>query len=305
MEFGLSDEQKMLAESLGGFLKTRAPLDTVRTIGAHGTGYDEGLWQGSVEQGVAGLIVPEEHGGLGLKILDAAVVAETLGYGAAPVPFAASLVMAPLAFIDAANKAQQAEWLPRIAVGEVRIGMAFAGWSGQSGKAQLALDGDRLTGGVQGALDAGAATHLLVVLPDGRMALAGTKDAGVTATMRKSLDPTRPVTDLTFDKARVTLLDAANDPRAAATTVLDVGRIMLAADTLGAVHQAVGHGHRPAQEIAGRAGDGEMGKADGQPQVDVPPAWVIVFLARRGAVVIGAGVAQINRGGIHPFDGEI
>lgn len=234
MEFGLSDEQKMLAESLGGFLKTRAPLDTVRIIGAHGTGYDEGLWQGIVEQGVAGLIVPEEHGGLGLKILDAAVVAETLGYGAAPVPFAASLVMAPLAFIDAANKAQQAEWLPRIAVGEVRIGMAFAGWSGQSGKAQLALDGDRLTGGVQGALDAGAATHLLVVLPDGRMALAGTKDAGVTATMRKSLDPTRPVTDLTFDKARVTLLDAANDPRAAATTVLDVGRIMLAADTLGA-----------------------------------------------------------------------
>jgi alkylation response protein AidB-like acyl-CoA dehydrogenase len=234
MEFGLSDEQKMLAESLTGFLKTRAPLDAVRKMAVNGIGYDEGLWQGFVEQGVAGIMVGEQHGGLGLGILDAAVVAEVLGYGAAPIPFAASLVMAPLALRLSGSAAQQDAWLPRIAMGEVRTAVAFAGWTGQTGKASVTLDGDKLSGAVHGALDAGAATHLIVVLADGRMALVGAKDVGVAMTMRKSLDPTRPVTDLAFAKAKVVLLDAATDPRAAAIKVLDAGRVMLAADTLGA-----------------------------------------------------------------------
>ena len=205
----------------------------------------QGLWSGLVEQGIAGLMVPEQHGGLGLGMLDAAVVAETLGYGAAPVTFAGSLVMAPLALRLSGSAAQQTEWLPRIAMGEVRIGMAFAGWGGQTGKANVTLDGDTLSGAVHGALDAGGATHLMVVLPDGRMALADARGSGVTSTLRKSLDTTRPVADLTFDKAKVVLLDAANDPRAAATKVLDAGRIMLAADTLGAgqsmIDQAVAY----------------------------------------------------------------
>jgi alkylation response protein AidB-like acyl-CoA dehydrogenase len=234
MEFGLSDEQKMLAESLTGFLKTRAPLESIRKIADTGTGHDDGLWQGIVEQGIAGLMIDEAHGGLGLGLLDAAVAAEALGYGAAPVPFAASLVMAPVALRLSGTAAHQDEWLPRIATGEVRAGVAFAGWGGQTGKAKVTLEGDRLSGAVDGALDAGAATHLIVVLPDGRMTLAGARDAGVSMTMRKSLDPTRPVTTLTFDKARVVLLDAANDPRAAALRTLDAGRVILAADTLGA-----------------------------------------------------------------------
>ena len=119
-------EQKMLAESLGGFLKSRASLDTVRKIAAAGTGFDDGLWKGLVEQGIAGLMVGEQHGGLGLTVLDAAVVAETLGYGAAPVAFAGSLVMAPLALRLSGSAAQQDTWLPPIALGEVRIGLAFA-----------------------------------------------------------------------------------------------------------------------------------------------------------------------------------
>ena len=234
MEFGLSDEQRMLSESLTGFLKAHCPLEKIRKIAESGSGFDEGLWNGIVEQGFAGLIVPEEHGGMGLKILDAAVVAEVMGHAAAPVPFAASLVMAPLALIDSANPAQQGEWLPRIATGEARITMAFAGRTGQTGRSELRLDGDRLTGTVTGALDGGGATHVIAYLADGRAALCDAAETGVTRTVRKSLDPTRPVTDFAFDKARAVVLDAANDPQAAATTVLDVGRIMLAADTLGA-----------------------------------------------------------------------
>jgi alkylation response protein AidB-like acyl-CoA dehydrogenase len=52
--------------------------------------------------------------------------------------------------------------------------------------------------------------------------------------MHRSIDRTRPVADLAFDNARAVVLDAANAPSAAAQRVLDAGRIVLAADTLGA-----------------------------------------------------------------------
>ena len=52
--------------------------------------------------------------------------------------------------------------------------------------------------------------------------------------MHRSIDRTRPVTDVTFDASRAVMLDAANAPLAAMHRVLDAGRIMLAADTLGA-----------------------------------------------------------------------
>lgn len=234
MEFGLSDDQKMLEDSLRGFLAGKLSLDRLRKIAETGQGFDLELWTGLVRQGITGLVVAERYGGVGLSVLDAAVVAESLGYHAVPAPFAASIVMAPLALMLNGTGNQQSEWLPRIAGGEVRMGLGFAGGSGQTGEATARLDGGRLSGQVTGALDCGSATHFLVYLADGRVAFVGAGDTGVNATVYRSLDRTRPVTDLAFDNAEAVILDAANDPEAARVRVLDAGRVMLAADTLGA-----------------------------------------------------------------------
>src|SRR6266576_928523 len=126
MEFGLSEEQKMLEASLRGFLADRLPMQRRRAIASAGIGLDPELWAGLVAQGLAGLTVPERHGGAGLGVLDAAVAAESLGYHAVPGAFAASLVMAPLALQASGTEAQQQEWLPRIAAGEARIAVGFA-----------------------------------------------------------------------------------------------------------------------------------------------------------------------------------
>jgi alkylation response protein AidB-like acyl-CoA dehydrogenase len=235
MEFALTDEQKQLEASLRAFLADRLPMERRRAIAATGTGHDAVLWDGLVAQGVAGLAVPERHGGAGLGILDAAVAAESLGYHAAPAPFAAGLVMAPLAFAAGGTQAQQAEWLPRIAAGEVRIAVGFAAPVGQTGTAEAMLEGNRLTGRVQRALGGGGgATHVLVWLADGRAALVDLEAKGVEATVIPGLDRTRPLIDVAFDAAPATLLSAANDPAALRMRVLDAGRVMLAADTLGA-----------------------------------------------------------------------
>jgi alkylation response protein AidB-like acyl-CoA dehydrogenase len=234
MEFALSEEQKMLEASLRGFLADRLPMQRRRAIATAGTGQHGELWAGLVAQGIAGLAVPERHGGAGLGILDAAVAAESLGYHATPAPFAAGLVMAPLAFMTSGTEAQQQEWLPKIAAGEVRIAVGFAGPSGQTGVARATLDGQRLSGRVQGVLGGGAVTHVLVYLADGRPALVDLAAAGVKATTVPGLDRTRPLLDVTFEAAPAIVLSAANDPIAARTRVLDAGRVMLAADTLGA-----------------------------------------------------------------------
>ena len=234
MEFALSDEQKMLEASLRGFLPDRLPMEGRRAIACEGNGLDPELWTGLVAQGIAGLAVPERHGGAGLGVLDAAVAAESLGYHAVPGPFAASLVMAPLALQASGTEAQQQEWLPRIAAGDVRIAVGFASPIGQTGAAKVAFDGKRLSGRVQSVLDGGGATHVLVYLADGRPALAAVAAEGVRATLVPSLDRTRPLLDVTFEGAPAVVLSAANDPLAARTRVLDAGRVMLAADTLGA-----------------------------------------------------------------------
>ena len=226
MEFALSEEQRLFADSLRGLLADRVSIEALRRHAEIGTGFDPALWDSLVELGLPGLLVPERFGGAGLGMVDAAVAAETLGAAAAFAPFAGSVVMATLAFMHGATEELQDAWLPRIAAGEVRFGVGF-------GRA-LTLSGDRLSGRVEAAIDAGAPTHLLVYLSDGNAAVVAADADGVSCQMHRSIDRTRPVTDLTFDNARAVLLDAANAPLAAAQRVLDAGRIVLAADTLGA-----------------------------------------------------------------------
>jgi alkylation response protein AidB-like acyl-CoA dehydrogenase len=233
MEFGLSLEQRQFDESLREFLKDRLPMERLRAVIESGT-FDEGLWHGLLELGLHGLMVPERFGGAGLGLLDAAVAAEALGCAAAPVPFAGPTVMAPLAFALCATEALQSEWLPRIAAGEARIAVGFEGLAGQTGAATATLDCDRLSGTIGGVLDAGAATHLLIFLRGGTAALVAADAPGVSLTQRRSIDRTRPLVDVTFDAVPTESLSAANDNLAAARRVLDAGRVVLAADTLGA-----------------------------------------------------------------------
>ena len=216
MEFALSEEQRLFADSLRQLLADRVPVDALRRHAETGSGFDADLWARLVDLGLPGLLVPERFGGAGLGMLDAAVAAEVLGGAAAFAPFAGSVVMAPLALMHAATEELQEAWLPRIATGEVRFGIGISQHAGH----------------VKAAIDAGAPTHLLVYLPDGNATIIAAEDAALR--MHRSIDLTRPVTDLTFDDGHAVLLDAANAPLAAAQRVLDAGRVVLAADTLGA-----------------------------------------------------------------------
>ena len=224
MDFGLSEEQTLFQDTLLSFLADQVGLERVRRI-AGGDESAKAVWAELAELGVSALLVPEEHGGVGLKPLDAAIAAECLGYHATPSPFLGSAVMGPTALLLAGG---QGERLERLAAGELRIGVALGEAIASRADAGVSADGGRLNGKALYALDYGADEYL-VADADRRLHLvaAGDLEHRSLATVEK----TRPTGELVFNDSPAILLSA--DP-AHCQAVLDAGRVMLAADTLGA-----------------------------------------------------------------------
>jgi len=228
MRFALSEDQVLLQDSLNRALADLSPLDRVRKFADGGEVSAPDIWAGLSELGLPGLTVAEEHGGLGLGMLEAALAAEALGRVVAPTPFLGSAVLAPLALRLAGSPEQQARWLPKLAAGEAVAGVAIsepiAGARDDSGV--TAKDG-RLSGKALFALDAPGADLLIVA--DRRGGLHLTHSAHDAQPMA-SIDATRRLTELTFADTPAEALSSNQ----ALDRLRDAAWVMLAADTLGA-----------------------------------------------------------------------
>ena len=83
----MSQERELLRQTVAALVDKHAPSAAVRRAMDSERGYDESLWAMLCEQvGVAALVVPEEFGGAGGELADAAVVLEELGRGLVPTP---------------------------------------------------------------------------------------------------------------------------------------------------------------------------------------------------------------------------
>ena len=94
MHFALTDEQRALQDAVRSYLRDRFGPDKVREVyddvdesGRLGDGDPAELWKAVGEQGWLAVMVPEEHDGLGLGLLDASVIARALGAGTVPGPW--------------------------------------------------------------------------------------------------------------------------------------------------------------------------------------------------------------------------
>ena len=78
MDFRFTDDQLTLAESVRDYLAGTHGPEVLRRLDAEGN-RDAAIWQGLAEMGLTGLLVPEAHGGLGLGLVEAALIAAECG----------------------------------------------------------------------------------------------------------------------------------------------------------------------------------------------------------------------------------
>lgn len=240
MDFGLSEEQELLVQTLRRWLAEQLPVARVREIAAGEAGTDPALWQGLAELGIAGLLVPEDLGGGGLGMLDAALAMESLAHAAAPVPFLANAVLAPVALATAGTDQQRRDWLPGLAAGRTRIGVALGELTGRRAESGLRMEGGRIAGRTLFAIDGAVADAFLVALDRDHLVLVPAGATGLAVTPLGTIDRTRRVAELAFDGvAPAEWLGGPAGVPGAAARVLDAGRVALAADALGAAGRAL------------------------------------------------------------------
>src|SRR3984885_11215091 len=75
MDFGFTDEQKMLRDSVRKLMDRHAPPDTIRALDKE-QAYPYALYDEWVKAGLLAMPFPEEYGGLGGSVIDMAIIAE-------------------------------------------------------------------------------------------------------------------------------------------------------------------------------------------------------------------------------------
>ncbi|GAA3133603.1 acyl-CoA dehydrogenase family protein [Streptosporangium carneum] len=196
----LTDDQLDLRDAVRSFLAERPDAPWSRF---------------AAELGVAGLAVPEEYGGAGCGMPEAAVVCEELGRVTASHPYLQTAVLAVEAVKAAGDPDAMARLLPGIADGSVTATVLLPG------DADLSLSGDRLTGVARHALDG----DVVLAFVDGELVEA----VPSSRTPHTTLDQTRPLTSFTFADAPVLRVgDGAAHGR-----IRDLGVVGLASEQVG------------------------------------------------------------------------
>jgi alkylation response protein AidB-like acyl-CoA dehydrogenase len=142
----VTEERDLLRETVAALVDKHASPAAVREAMASERGYDESLWKLLCEQvGAAALVVPEELGGAGGELADAAVVLEELGKALVPTPLLGT-TLAELALLAADQP--DADTLERLAegrsIGTVVFDPAYV-VNGDVADVVLAAHGQRLS----------------------------------------------------------------------------------------------------------------------------------------------------------------
>lgn len=226
-----SDVEDALRSSVADLLAKRSgPAAVLAGLDTHQ--YDMDLWRALVEQlDVAGLLIPEELGGVGGSAREIAVIAEELGRAVAPVPFLGSAVLATSALLASdTTAAPVADLLGQLAAGDVTASLAvsLSAMPGVPVPVDVEVAHGRLTGTVTSVADAAAADVLLVPTAEGLYAVR--VGAGVTVTPLTALDRTRGIADVALSGVDGELLAGSEHAVAAALTA---GAGILASEQLG------------------------------------------------------------------------
>lgn len=207
MDFGFSEDQELLRDSARKFLDAECPTTFVRKMMEDDSAHATELWKKAAELGWMGILIPEEHGGIGGSFLDLVVVMEEMGRSLMPGPFLATVLLGGTAVLAGGSDEQKAAVLPQVAAGELVMTLAQAEKSGRYdaggiGLPATARGGDFVLSGEKLFVpDAHVADQMVVAARTGSpdapaeegitLFLVDAKSPGIEITQLKTVDMTR------------------------------------------------------------------------------------------------------------------
>ena len=238
MNFDFSEDQYLLRDSVRDYLTDH--WGTARLRAADGR-FSEDLWQGLAGLGLQTLMVPEEHGGAGLGLVDAVLAFEEFGRHLVPAPMLDTILVSEIAarFGTSSTQAgaQQDGLLAGVASGSARLAFAHAepgaGHRVDPAAVTATPDGGRWR--LQGrkilvpAADVATGLAVSARLPDGGAALflCELPAAGVTVARNVAIDPSALLCRVDFDGAPATILDGGALPRLLETSAIAAAAAMI------------------------------------------------------------------------------
>jgi alkylation response protein AidB-like acyl-CoA dehydrogenase len=237
MNFEFTDDQRAIKRTASDFLAARYRPETIRELAESEQGFTDEQWREIAELGWPGVIVPEEHGGLGLGAVELVVIQEEMGHALAPSPLL-STISAALLLAAAGTPEQKERWLPALASGEARGTVAVwdeqAGWAPDHSEAEAAA---ATLSATKIAVPDAAAANLLIVAGANRRHYAVELSAqGVTTRSQNSLDSTRKLFRVELDGAHVEpLADRPEEVARAYATIITA----VAAENVGVAQRAM------------------------------------------------------------------
>ena len=126
MDFDLTDEQRLLRESVDRLILDRYGYEARRGYRAEPGGWSRTVWAQFAELGLLGLPFSEDDGGFGGGPIEVALVMEAFGRGLVVEPYLPAAVMCGGLLRRLANAEQRARMVPQIAAGELVLAYAQA-----------------------------------------------------------------------------------------------------------------------------------------------------------------------------------
>jgi pimeloyl-CoA dehydrogenase small subunit len=124
MDFELSEEQRLLKDSVERLVTQRYDFEARKKYMAEADGWSRAMWKQYVDLGLTALPFAEEHGGIGGGPVETMIVMEAFGRALALEPFWATVVLGGSFLARGASETARAEVLPKVAAGEALLAFA-------------------------------------------------------------------------------------------------------------------------------------------------------------------------------------
>ncbi len=246
MNFELSNPQQLLRETTRSSLSKNCSNKLVRDLMATNTAFDPKLWQTVTDQGWVALHLPENVGGLGLGLVELAVVAEEMSRACMPGPFLPTLWAATI-LAGMNQPTLTSQYLTPIVEGSLKATVALlepeTDWKLDNVQLSLKKDGGswQLNGRKTFVLDAEAADLVLCVVrkeQDLALVVLRRDTPGITLKLLPAIDATRKLYELRFNNVSVTdaqVFGSGTTVQSALEHGFLVGTLVVCAETVGAM----------------------------------------------------------------------